>query len=68
MTYAYTTSAHFIFLKKEGGRGRQQISTNKTCYEIKKILKFLLSIEGGSGEARVAGGAGVQFLQKKKLN
>ena len=54
--------------KKEDGRGRQQISTNKTCYEIKKILTFLLSIEGGSGEARVAGGRVCNFFKKKKLN
>ena len=65
MTYAYTTLAHFIQKKKEYGRGRQQISTNKTCYEIKKILTFLLSIEGGSGEARKAGGRVCKFYKKK---
>ena len=39
--------AHFIFKKNEVGRGRKQISTYKTCYEIKKISTSLLSVEGG---------------------
>ena len=56
--------AHFIFKKNEGGRGLKQISTYKTCYEIKKISTSLLSVEGGRG-GRV--GAGVHFLQKNKL-
>ena len=51
--------AHFIFKKNEGGRGLKQISTYKTCYEIKKISTFLLSVEGGEGQG------GMQFLQKK---
>ena len=51
--------AHFIFKKNEGGRGRKQISTYKTCYEIKKISTSLLSLERG-------GKGGMQLLQKKK--
>ena len=43
--------AHFIFKKNEGGRGLKQISTYKTCYEIKKISTSLLSVEeGGEGK------------------
>ena len=42
--------AHFIFKKNEGGRGLKQISTYKTCYEIKKISTSLLSVEGVEGK------------------
>ena len=58
MTYVYTTLAHFIFRKNEGGKGRKQIST-KTCYEIKKISTFLLKGEEGWGVAI--------FTKKNKL-
>ena len=60
MTYVYTTLAHFIFKKNEGGRGRKQISTYKTCYEIKKISTSLLSVEG-------MGEGGCNFYKKNKL-
>ena len=39
----------FYFQKNEGGRGRKQISTNKTWYEIKKISASLLCVERGGG-------------------
>ena len=55
--------AHFIFKKNEGGRGLKQISTYKTCYEIKKISTFLLSVEGGG---RASGDA--IFTKKINLN
>ena len=51
--------ARFIFKKNEVGRGRKQILTYKTCYEIKKISTSLLSLERG-------GKGGMQFLQKNK--
>ena len=54
--------AHFIFKKNEGGRGLKQISTYKTCYEIKKISTSLLSVEGE--EARAMGDA----IFTKKIN
>ena len=54
--------AHFIFKKNEGGRGRKQMSTYKTCYEIKKISTSLLYVEGAEGR-----GGGVQSFQKNKL-
>ena len=54
--------AHFIFKKNEGGRGLKQISTYKTCYEIKKISTFLLSVEGGG-----KGKWGCNFYKKNKL-
>ena len=52
--------AHFIFIKNEGGRGQKQISTYKTCYEIKKISTSLLSVEGWCG--------GAIFTKKVNLN
>ena len=52
----------FYFQKNVGGRGHKQISIYKTCYEIKNISTSLLSVEGGWR----GGGAGGQFLQKKK--
>ena len=52
--------AHFIFKKNEGGRGRKQISTYKTCYEIKKISTSLLTVEGSGGGG---GGGGVHFFR-----
>ena len=52
--------AHFIFKKNEGGRGLKQISTYKTCYEIKKISTSLLSVEG-------MGEGGCNFYKKNKL-
>ena len=59
--------AHFIFKKNEGGRGLKQISTYKTCYEIKKISTSLLSVEGGGvGGARARGDA--IFTKKINLN
>ena len=54
--------AHFIFQKNGDGSGRKQISTYKTCYEIKKISTSLLSVEGEGG-----GQEGMQFLLKKNL-
>ena len=54
-----------FFLKKNGGgRGRKQISTYKTCYEIKKMSTSLLSVGGGEGQE---GGGDAIFTQKKKL-
>ena len=53
--------AHFIFKKNEGGRGLKQISTYKTCYEIKKISTSLLSVEGGMARGNAI------FTKKKKL-
>ena len=49
-------------MKVAGDRERKQISTNKTCYEIKNISTSLLSVEvmGEVGEGK----RGVQFLQK----
>ena len=58
--------AHFIFKKNEGGRGLKQISTYKTCYEIKKISTSLLSVEGGEGEGGRARGRGCNFYKKNK--
>ena len=55
----------FYFQKKmrvAGGRGRKQISTNKTCYQIKKISTSLLSVEG-VGRAR-----GEAIFTQKNLN
>ena len=60
--YMYILSTFYFQKKNEGGRGHKQISTYKTCYEIKKISTSLLSVEGWGG-----GGGGVQFLQKNKL-
>ena len=53
--------AHFIFKKSGDGSWRKQISTYKTCYEIKKISTSMLSVEGGRA-------GGMQFLQKNPLN
>ena len=47
--YMYILST-FYFQKNEGGRGLKQISTYKTCYEIKKISTSLLSVEGVEGK------------------
>ena len=57
--YMYILST-FYLKKNKGGRGCKQISTYKTCYEIKKIFTSPLSVERGVGE-----GGEVQFLQKK---
>ena len=53
--------AHFIFKKNEGGRGRKQISTYKTCYEIEKMSTSLLSVEVAEGQG---GGGGAIFSKK----
>ena len=50
----------FYFKKNRGARGRKQISTYKTCYEIKKISTSLLSVEGGERQ----GGEDAIFTKK----
>ena len=55
--------AHFIFKKSGDGSWRKQISTYKTCYEIKKISTSMLSVEGGGGGE----GRGDAIFTKKTL-
>ena len=57
----------FYFKKNRGARGRKQISTSKTCYEIKKISTSLLSVERGEEQGGSGGGVGGCNFYKKKL-
>ena len=54
----------FYLKKNGGGRGRKQISTYKTCYEIKKMSTSLLSVGGGEWQ----GGGDAIFTKKNNLN
>ena len=56
----------FYLKKNGGGRGHKQISTYKTCYEIKKMSTSLLSVGGGEGQG--GGGGDAIFTKKKNLN